>query len=125
MKWGPVRQCLSSCARQFATSFCVLPDSGCFWVFDRCAGSPKASCGRKSSRLDENHVFPEDIIFEETELLAAMHSTVAVPTAADWIDFFFRRREVMTGPHSTRFHLYAGEMAKHFSETILFDLTLS
>ena len=67
--------------------------------------------------IDENHVFPEDIIVEEKELLVAMHFTVAAPTAADWIGCF-HRREVMTGRHSTRLHLFAAEMAKHFCETL-------
>ena len=36
--------------------------------------------------FDANHVFPEDIIMEENDLLVAMHFTVAAPTGADWID---------------------------------------
>ena len=68
--------------------------------------------------IDGNHLFPEDIIVEENELLVAMHFTVAAPTAADWIGCF-HRREVMTGRHSTRLHLFAAEMANHFHENFL------
>ena len=46
--------------------------------------------------FDENHVFPEDVVMEENELLVAMHFTVAAPAASDWIDSCFHRREVMT-----------------------------
>ena len=53
-----------------------------------------------------------------------MHCTVAAFTAADWIDFNLHRRELMTGRHSTRLHLFAAEMAKHFCETLLFKLNL-
>ena len=134
---GPVRQCLSLCARQFAICSRALPDSGCFWFFLTNAQDVRKqvaagiaawvsvkfrdSVAREHLRevlalspvqrelgenvteflnvvigtFDGNHVFPADITFEGTELLAAMHLTAAFPTAVDWIDFFFRRREVM------------------------------
>ena len=69
--------------------------------------------------FDENHVFQEDIIMKETELMVAMHFKVTAATAADWIYFCFHRREVMTGQHSTPEHLFAGKMAKHFFETLV------
>ena len=57
--------------------------------------------------------------------MVAVHFTVTAATAADWIDFCFHRLEVMTGQHSTRMHLFAGRMAKHFCQTLLFKLSLS
>ena len=71
--------------------------------------------------FDESHVFPEDTIVEENELLVAMHFTVAATTASDWIDSCFHRREVIAGRHATRLHLFAPEMAKHFCGTLLFQ----
>ena len=74
--------------------------------------------------FDENRVFPEDIIKAENELLKAMHLTVAALTAADWIDFCFDRHPAMKGRHSTRLHLFAAKMAKHFREILRFKLNL-
>ena len=55
--------------------------------------------------------------------MLAVHFTVQAASAADWIDSCFHRREVMTGQHSTRLHLFAGRMAEHFCGTLLFELT--
>ena len=64
--------------------------------------------------VDENHVFPEGIIVDGNELLVALQFIVAALTAVDGIDLLLRCREVMTGRHSTRLHLFAAEMTKHF-----------
>ena len=70
-------------------------------------------------------MFPEEIIIKETGFMVAMHFTFTAATAADWIDFGVHRRKVMTGQHKTRMHLFAGRMAKHFYQTLLFTLSLS
>ena len=74
--------------------------------------------------VDEKHVFPEGIIMDDNELLVALQFIVAAPTAVDGNDLLLRRREVMTGRHSTHLYLFAAEMTKHFCETLLFKLNL-
>lgn len=69
-------------------------------------------------------VFSEDILAEERNLMFALNFSVSAPTVLDWIEFLFRRNEVITGRGATPLHRFAADLATRFCESLLFQVNL-